>query len=200
VADYYDNKARTFGATPRGADWRDAESQELRFELLSQIIHQPSEYVSVAEVGCGWGAFPLWAERQGYKITYTGYDIAEVMLQEARKICANLTNASFVKSDRPLAPADYVIASGIFNVRFNASDQEWFDVVKSTIAQMYNEANRGIAFNFLTSFSDENRKEARLYYADPGLILNYCISVYGRNVVLNHNCSLYEFTVLILKP
>lgn len=198
VAEYYDDKARTYGATPRGADWRDAESQELRFKLLSQVM-RGSKTASVAEVGCGWGAFPLWAERQGYEIDYTGYDIAEAMLLEARNACAGLPNARFLKGDRPLVPADYVIASGIFNVRFNASDEEWLAFVRSTIAEMYSQAKLGTAFNFLTGFSDADRKEARLYYADPGLMLNYLLSKYGRNVTIDHSYSLYEFTVLLWK-
>ncbi|MCB5175192.1 class I SAM-dependent methyltransferase [Microvirga lenta] len=198
VAEYYDDKARTYGATPKGADWRDAESQELRFLELAKVL-RGARTGSIAEVGCGWGAFPLWAQRHSLDLDYTGYDISEVMLREAESVCGALPNVRFAKGDRPDAMADYVVASGIFNVRFDAPNDNWLDLVRSTIDNMYEKARIGIAFNFLTGFSDRDRMEARLYYADPGAILNYCIGRFGRHVTLNHDYGLYEFTVLVWK-
>lgn len=198
VAEYYDDKARTYGATPKGADWRDADSQELRFVELAKVM-RGSSTGSVAEVGCGWGAFPLWAQRQGLVIDYTGYDISNVMLQQAEDTCANLPNTRFIKSDRPTEMADYVVASGIFNVKFDTPNDDWFGLISSTIEAMHEKARIGIAFNFLTGFSDKDRMEERLYYADPGSILNYCVSKFGRRVSLNHDYGLYEFTVMVWK-
>lgn len=196
VADYYDDKVRQHGATPRGADWRDAESQELRFAQLAKVMKDETSG-SVAEVGCGWGAFPLWAQRRGLDIDYTGYDIAEGMLQEAKQTCLGLKKARFVKGDKISQSADYIVASGIFNVRFEANDSEWLNFAYSTIDNMYSQARRGIAVNFLTSFSDTDRMEDRLFYASPGLVLDHCVRKYGRHVALYHDYGLYEFTVVV---
>ncbi len=135
VAEYYDDKARTHGATPKGADWRNADSQELRFFELSRIM-RGARTGSIAEIGCGWGAFPLWAQRLELKLDYTGYDISDVMLREAEAVCTALPNVRFAKGDRPASMADYVIASGIFNVRFDAPDDNWLDLVRLTIDNM----------------------------------------------------------------
>src|SRR5207244_2479267 len=55
IAAYYGEKVRRFGATPRGADWRDAAGQELRFARLLDIFEQ-ARSGSLVEIGCGYGA------------------------------------------------------------------------------------------------------------------------------------------------
>ena len=38
VSEYYTDKIRTHGATPRGMDWNDPGSQALRFEQLARLL------------------------------------------------------------------------------------------------------------------------------------------------------------------
>ncbi len=58
-------------------------------------------------------------------------------------------------------------------------------------------AKKGIAFNFLKSYSDYY--DDKLYYADPKRILNRIIRNYSRFVSISQIILLYEFTVLIYK-
>ena len=58
-------------------------------------------------------------------------------------------------------------------------------------------ARRGCAFNALTGFSDPHRKEARLWYPDPGWLLDVCLTRYGRRVTLSHDYDMFEFTIAI---
>jgi hypothetical protein len=67
----------------------------------------------------------------------------------------------------------------------------------ATLDMMARSARRGFAFNCLTAFSDPERMERRLYYADPGGMLDRCLARYGRHIALRHDYGLYEFTVLI---
>jgi len=82
VRAYYTDKLREFGPTPRGVDWRDAESQELRFAQLMQICGD-ARSGSLIELGCGYGALYLYLRRRGLDFDYTGYDLSEDMVQAA---------------------------------------------------------------------------------------------------------------------
>src|SRR5690348_1687344 len=83
VSAYYSAKVREFGATPRGADWKDQKSQDTRFEQLAKVT-RGARTGSLAELGCGWGAFADWARARQFDLDYTGYDISDDMLAAAR--------------------------------------------------------------------------------------------------------------------
>lgn len=196
VADYYTSTLKAHGATPQGADWRDAESQELRFAELIKVTRSARQG-RLAEVGCGWGAFPLWANREQYSFDYIGYDVSSEMVNAAQNICRDIPNAEFRMGAGPFDPADWVIASGIFNVRFDIPEPAWRSHVDHTIAAMATAARRGFAFNVLTGFSDPDRKESRLFYPDPGEMLSTLMHRYGRHAALFHDTRLYEFTICV---
>lgn len=195
VAAYYAGKLREHGPTPRGVDWRDRESQEVRFDALLKIADVAG--ASLIELGCGYGALYGYIRQTGLGLTYAGYDIAQEMVDAAGK---TYPDAEFARLDAGALPqrrADYCVASGIFNVRFDVPDDVWLDYIFATTDLMAAIADRGFAFNCLTSFGDRDRQEARLYYADPGEMLNRCIARYGRRASLAHGRPPYEFTVLV---
>ncbi|AZO80971.1 MULTISPECIES: class I SAM-dependent methyltransferase [unclassified Bosea (in: a-proteobacteria)] len=196
VDQYYTGKLRTFGATPNGVDWRDEASQHRRFaQLLRQIDR--SQPISIAEIGCGYGALVEYLRLSGLDFSYVGCDISPEMVAAAEAAHAGDAAVSFIAGTEPPESADYVLASGIFNVRFGYDDAVWTNFVHSTLDAMAAKARRGFAFNALTGFSDADRKEARLWYPDPGQLFNHCIARYGRNVVLMHDYPLYEFTISV---
>ena len=198
VAAYFADTLQTHGPTAQGAGWRDYESQELRFSKLIQVT-RGAKKGRVVEVGCGWGAFPLWAARQGYDFEYIGHDISQEMISAARSACQKLTNATFEFGAGPLASVDWAIASGIFNVRLDIPDAVWRKQVDETMDAMATAARLGFAVNFLTGFSDKDRKEPHLYYPQPGEMLDSVMSRYGRTATLLHDYPLYEFTILVHK-
>jgi SAM-dependent methyltransferase len=198
VREYYAEKIRQFGPTPRGVDWRDAESQEVRFARLLQICGG-SRSGSLIELGCGYGALCLYLRRHGFDLDYSGYDLAEDMVQAARATVGGDPRARVAVGARPVEVGDYCVASGIFNVRFAFSDAEWRRYIVETLDNMAQAGRKGFAFNALTRFSDPERMDPRLYYADPGDLLTHCLATYGRRVSLLHGYGLYEFTVLVWK-
>ena len=66
-----------------------------------------------------------------------------------------------------------------------------------TIDDLVATSRLGVEFNALTSHSDASRMRSDLYYADPATILDYCLRRFSRNVVLDHDYELYEFTVIV---
>src|ERR1700761_2651827 len=195
VAAYYADKLRLHGPTPRGVDWRDRASQEARFAALLQIVE--GQGASLVELGCGYGALYGYIRQCDLDLAYFGYDISDQMIDAATTAYPAAGFARLDTEELLHRRADYCVASGIFNVRFDIPDDVWLDYIFATADLMAAIAGRGFAFNCLTSHSDRDRQETRLYYADPGAILNRCIAHYGRRTSLLHGNPPYEFTVLV---
>src|SRR5258706_10111463 len=96
------------------------------------------------------------------------------MLDAARRKYRGVAAATFTSSWDAVAPADYVIASGIFNVRLGAADQEWLDYVLDVLAMLNAKATIGWTANFLSGYADEERKRPEVYYAAPAAIFDWC--------------------------
>jgi hypothetical protein len=99
----------------------------------------------------------------------------------------------------PDTVSDFAVASGIFNVRLNFSDDIWRSYLLSVLSDMNDHAKKGIAFNCLTCYSDPDRMRDDLYYADPLFLFDYCKRTIAPNVALLHDYGLYEFTIIVRK-
>jgi SAM-dependent methyltransferase len=197
VSRYYTGKVSEHGPTPRGVDWRDSESQGIRFAVLLDLIAADDEGFTLNDYGCGYGAlFDVLAAR-GHTFKYFGYDVSEAMIAQGQAEHAADPRASFTSDARELQSADYTIASGIFNVRLDHPVAEWRAYVLDTIDQLARLSRRGLAFNALTSHADPPRMRDDLYYADPAELFDYCLRRHARDVVVRHDYPLYEFTVIV---
>jgi SAM-dependent methyltransferase len=196
VSGYYTGKLREHGPTPRGVDWNSTEGQILRFAQLLQICDERAG-VTINDYGCGYGALLDYAIHQGYRIQYTGYDIAREMIEVAMRRHANRPDCRFTAEREALAAADYTVASGIFNVKQHTSEAEWSRYVLGTLQDLASLSTRGFSFNVLTRYSDPERMRPDLYYADPQALLDWCVRNVSRHVALLHDYGLYEFTVLV---
>ena len=198
VARYYADKLAVHGDSPRGVDWNGEESQYLRFEQLSKII-KGAEPFSLNDLGCGYGALFEYLQRQHSAFIYHGLDISAEMITAAQQRYAQSSQAQFYKASEPLEVADFGVASGVFNVRLERSDTEWFEYLEDSLDILDRTSRHGFAFNCLTSYSDTDKKRDYLYYADPCLLFDLCKRRYSRHVALLHDYGLYEFTILVRK-
>jgi SAM-dependent methyltransferase len=193
---YYESKLAAYGPTPRGVDWNSMESQSLRFQQLLRLFEGDAG-ASVNDYGCGYGAFAAYLREIGHTGSYHGFDISAQMIEVARERCAGLPGCDFGADRASVVPATYTVASGIFNVKQDASDEEWHGYVLGTIQDLASLSTRGFAFNALTSYSDPERRRPDLYYADPRDLFDYCKRHVSRFVSVMHDTPLYEFTVLV---
>lgn len=199
VASYYSDKLAEYGETPHGVDWNGEDSQILRFEQLCRLIQDESEAFSLNDLGCGYGAMFDFLSKK-YSITsYLGIDVSEEMVRAAESRYKATPVARFIAKAEPDVVADYSIASGIFNVRLERTDREWYDYLQATLDILDRTSRRGFAFNCLTSYSDEDKKRGYLYYADPCRLFDLCKNRYSRNIALLHDYELFEFTILVRK-
>jgi cyclopropane fatty-acyl-phospholipid synthase-like methyltransferase len=196
VERYYTGKLEEHGASPSGVDWNSAESQELRFQQLLTLNRGEGPF-TLNDYGCGYGALAEWMAGRYEEFDYRGFDVSESMLAEARDRLAGDPRCSLVAAEDELEPADYTVASGIFNVKLKADDEKWQTYVLDTIGRLAALGTRGFAFNMLTSYSDREYMRDDLYYADPCFFFDHCKRQFSRHVALLHDYGLYEFTILV---
>jgi len=198
VSTYYSNKHKEHGNTHLGVDWNSIESQEHRFLQLSNILPQHNEF-NILDYGCGYGALWPYLKKKSFKLSkFIGFDISEEMIQSAKALYRNDKETDWVTNVNNIK-VDYIIASGIFNVKLRSDDNEWLQYIKDTLNEFDRIAQKGFSFNILTSYSDNEYKKDYLYYADPLFFFDYCKKNFSRNIALLHDYDLYEFTILVRK-
>jgi len=198
IRDYFADKLKTFGATPRGVDWNSETSQDNRFAQLARVI-QPTSGYSLLDYGSGYGAFYDYLVNQGHSLDYCGFDIVEKMVETGRDMHRGNPRCTFTADENQLPQCDYAVASGIFNIRLDTPYEDWTAYVLKTLTRMHELTRRGFSFNLLTSYSDPEYKRPDLYYADPLFYFDHTKKGFSRNVALLHDYGLYDFTVLVRK-
>lgn len=199
VERYYSQKIEEHGAVPAGVDWNSEDSQLVRFDQLLKVTSQLTDAFSLLDFGCGYGALYEFMKPRIGKFNYSGYDISESMIMEAKK-SINDEVAKFTTNIDELVQHDVTVASGIFNVKQNSTEEDWFQYVKETLFKINLLSLKGFSFNMLTSYSDSDRKRNYLYYPNPCDIFDFCKKEFSKEVALLHDYNLYEFTILVRKP
>jgi hypothetical protein len=197
----YENLLNQFGDTPQAVNWKNKEAQAIRFEQLAKIISSAQPF-SVNDLGCGLGDFVSFLSQADLKFTYHGYDILPAMIETARsKFSGTKQEVTFevITDPASMKVADYTIESGIFNRRFEHSEESWLAYVLKTLHVMFERSRLGFAFNLLTKYSDQELMRKDLYYADPCFLFDYCKMNFSKNVALLHDYGLYDFTILVRK-
>ncbi len=199
VAKYYGDKIKKFGKTAKGVDWNSEASQSMRFQQLLKVIDTIDSEFSILDYGCGYGAMYEYMNKTYSKFNYTGFDIANEMIEAARgnigegkglEWCTDLANKN---------QFDYVVASGIFNVKLQNSNEEWIKYVLDTLKTFNQVAEKGFSFNILTKYSDKEYMRDYLYYADPLFLFDYCKKHFSKQVALLHDYPIYEFSIIVRK-
>jgi SAM-dependent methyltransferase len=199
VAKLYEENLKSYGQTSKSVGWKDEASQILRFEKLAQVIDPGTAHsgISVNDLGCGYAAMFRYLDAlPSVKLSrYYGYDISEKMLEEAGRAVGNDSRAVFIRSSKLTEAADYSFVSGTYNVKLEASDEEWADHIKESLENLAAMSRRGFAFNLLTTYVDW--KQENLYYADPFMFFDFCKRNISPYVSLLHDYPLYEWTLLV---
>ncbi len=201
VRDFFQKQLDAHGEDAVGVGWNSAYAQEVRFEQLAKVI-VPEKPYTVMDYGCGYGAMASWFRKAGYEYThYYGYDIVEDSLKAARTAFSDDPSVSFHSDYTAVPMCDYLVASGVFNIKMNADRDAWSEYILHSLESFNKKTARGFAVNFLTSYSDPDRMAERpdLYYADPCLIFDYCRRHFSRNVALLHDYKIWDFTVIVRK-
>ena len=199
VRTYYSAKLERHGSTPRGVDWPNAISQQLRFVQLLKLCDFATPF-SLNDLGCGYGALLEFLAMRygGAAIEYRGIDLSPDMVAAARKCWADRQDATFAVGSQCDHPADYSLASGVFNVRLGHPVAAWESYVEQILTDLHQSSRIGFAVNFMRPH-DTLPMEDGLYRTEPPRWIGFCESLGGK-VELVEDYGLREFTLLIRQP
>ena len=174
--------------------WGSADSQEKRFSVLTEIGDLDND--TILDVGCGLGAYFDYIHNAYPNLSYTGVDINPNMIQGAQQrhsdiefIHTDITSDSHALNDRKF---DYVLLSGALNL----STDKHHDKIEDVMKEMFALANKGVAANFLSIFS--NYLTPGEYYCNPEDILQMAFSI-TKKVTLRHDYMPHDFTIYLYK-
>jgi hypothetical protein len=125
----------------------------------------------------------------------------DAMVDAGRAAYADPANIRFTNDETSLPICDYVVAGGIFNLKFGASSSEWREHTLGVLTKLNALCTKGFSFNMLTTYSDPERMATRpdAYFGDPLFYFDFCKRNFSRGVALLHDYVLYDFTILVRK-
>lgn len=191
IAEYYDQLVSKYGDSPRSCDYGTAESQKVKFKVLSEQL--PEQGFSILEVGCGLGHFNLYLASCKSNYSYLGIDISENMIAAARDL---QPDANFQKldilSDSPPGRHDFVVANGIF---YLLKEEPW-STTETLLRVMYSLADKAVFCTSLSSKAPFN--EEGEFQIDPGKLINFCFEL-SPYLTLRHDYFVHDFTLGLFK-
>mgnify|MGYP001422750428 CR=1 FL=1 len=196
----YEDNLESHGFQSKAVGWNTAECQDLRFFKLSSLVSPDEKDLTVNDYGCGYGSQLIYLNSNGYDVSsYNGYDLSSDMLSGATEQLADYeeTEISLTQSDVIHHTADYTFVSGTFNVRFDATDDEWGHFIESKLKEIDKYSVKGFGFNLLSTYVDW--REPHLFYGDPTYWFDYCKKNFSTRVSLLHDYPLYEWTIIVRK-
>ena len=189
IQDYYGQRFQKFGGDVRTL-WNSQQSQVGRFHVLTEIGDLSGS--RILDVGCGFGDFQEYLRAQNIWVDYTGIDIQPDILAEAQHKHPEVNFEQVDLMDcSPLTKFDYVFASGIFALKMT-NQQEY---VQAILSRMFALANKGVAVNFLSTYTTGNLDQDSFHVA-PQDILSLALSI-TRRVVLRHDYRDNDFSLYL---
>lgn len=179
---------------PQAVGWHNAETQRVRFFVLSQIADLSDK--SILDVGCGPGAMYPFFKECFADFKYTGIDLSKDFVEYAHKQApqAAWLNADFLEHDFKDQKFDYVLASGVVAVKV----QDNLLFVQNMIRKMFSLCKAGIAINMLSDFSPEKLTEKALHFYSPTEMFAFCKSL-TTFVTLRHDYLKNDFTLYLYR-
>jgi SAM-dependent methyltransferase len=155
---FYNHSFDIYGQSPKGLSWSSQYTQEIRFEIITQLLFtENSSQCSIVDAGCGFADLYEYWQNQGISpLHYIGIDSMEKFIQIASK---RFTKVSFLQRDilkDALPKADWYIASGSLNILNDF--QTWLFLEKMLLF-----SRKGIVFNILQG----EKKSYRFNYKTP---------------------------------
>ncbi len=203
LINYYENKLKKHKDGGLAVDWNCEEAQELLFLTLLDGLNEQQLKTGTAkilDVGCGLAALYDFLNREGYKVQYTGIDLAPEMIKECQR---RFPAATFEVRDILQNPYsensfDYVFLSGSVSLRLHNHER----YVRRMIWRMFSFAKVALSFNLLSARALSESRIFQLddlrYYPNPTAILAFCHTL---TPLLNmrHDVAGWTFTMQLFK-
>lgn len=139
---FYTSAIKKHGITARGVNWLSKESQCIRFDVILELLPDNLHSFSIADAGCGFGDFYLYALKKNKSIkNYIGIDsVVDMYSIASERTGCEIIIADICKDEIP--KASFYICSGAMNV-LNPFETHLF------IRNCYEASEHGFIFNIL---------------------------------------------------
>lgn len=201
IGDYYLPRLKFFGGGAAAAGWSTEGNQEIRFDALLAVCGDWTGQ-SILDVGCGTGDLLSFMDSRAlpYK-SYFGQDVLRQSINTCRRrfpgIYDNFSYAPVtVMADTYRTRYDYVVASGVFNLRTPNHHQIMLDSVKA----MWCMCSKAVAVNFLKPSHVRPESDDVILVADPLNRLDELTQLTGTEYWAIEEDYLYnDFTVYLFR-
>jgi SAM-dependent methyltransferase len=137
--EFYKTALDKYGCSVRALHWNSRDSQESRFKVLLELIPEDLKTLHLVDAGCGFG--DLYCYMKVKPLSYTGLEIMNEMLEEARKRTeCEILHVNMLSDVLPMA--DYYVCSGAMNI-LSRFDTHLF------IRRALEHSRKGFVFNIL---------------------------------------------------
>ncbi|MGZ4991976.1 MAG: class I SAM-dependent methyltransferase [Methylobacter sp.] len=190
----YNAVAVKHGISSKSVLWEDPQTQYLRFYEITKHLDLNGGKKTLLDLGCGNGEFYKFLNFLGFRGCYTGYDINEMLLCQARERFQNISVQNVdIMSEEIDQYFDYVILSGLFNLNVGQTS----DWVQSFLKKMYALSREVMVFNMISTHV--TYRDERMFYMNPAEVLSFCISNLSKRTTLVHHNLPYNYTVAVFK-
>ena len=139
---FYLSAIKKHGLTARGVNWSSKESQEIRFDVILDMLPKDLSCVSIVDAGCGFGDLYTYMSKNNKKPKeYTGIDsLTQMCSITSKKTSKKTMTANICKDTLPFA--EYYLSSGAMNVLNNFETHQF-------IRNCYLACGNAFVFNIL---------------------------------------------------
>lgn len=198
IIDYYDGLLEKHTNVSRAVGWRNAESQKRKFFEIAQVFAHESRPFTVYDVGCGLGSLYDFLKDTNRLARYYGCDINPRMIGKARQRNGRLAvECRNLLLSPPKKQFDYVLGSGIFNLRMRTSKRAWKEYIYQMLMAMYGMTKRGMAIGFLSTFA--RREEPDEYHQNPSEMLEFVQNAISPLAEVRHSLSPGHFAIFVYR-
>jgi predicted TPR repeat methyltransferase len=190
IRSHYEHRIQSQRESFDVLDWASAQSQRKRFEVF--IEHVDLEGKSLLDVGCGLGDLCIELRRRGISASYTGLDLLEKMVNEARRRCPEgdfRVGNLFDPEASYQGMWDVSFASGVFNLNLGNNEQ----FVPFAVGRMMRHSRRKVVFNML--HQRRTFEPQRYYYSHPDKIRR-ALAAMGWDLEIIEGYLPNDFTVI----
>ncbi len=157
IIEHYRRLLKNHGDSFEAAQYSSRESQEARYQILTEVGDLMGK--RVLDFGCGSGHLATFLKDRGIRCRYTGVDIVEDFFPIARSKHPEQRFGRW--EDFKRERFDYVLVSGVFNNRM--TDNESF--LAETIRMLFGACDQALSFNLMSTYVDF--QDPSLWYASP---------------------------------
>lgn len=190
----YNAAAKENGISSKAVLWGDPQTQYLRFYEIAKHLDLNCRKKTLLDLGCGNGEFYKFLNFLGFRGSYVGYDINEMLLVQARNRFENIDvqNRDIMIED--VDPHfDYVVLSGLFNVNVGQTS----DWIYAFLKKMYALSSELMVFNMISTYV--TYRDGGMFYMNPAEALSFCIENLSRRTTLTHHNLPYNYTVAVFR-